>query len=366
MSIGVIGKREKRAVRLIVAATGMALLAAACGSSKGTASSATTAADPAATTTSSAPVTVRVGYFPNITHAPALVGVQEGIFAKDLAPDKLDASKTFNAGPAETEALLSGAIDIAFIGPSPSITAFTKSSGAVKIIAGAASGGAGLVVKSSITSVDQLKGKTLATPQLANTQDIALRAFLASKGFKTDTQGGGDVHITPQDNSQTILTFKQGTIDGAWVPEPYLSELLAEGGKLLVDERTLWPGGQWVTTNVLVRTDFLQAHPATVQRFLTGLVDTVSAMKADPAAAQTAANAQLTSLTGKALAAPVLAAAFADTTFTVDPIASSLQTEASDAVAAGLLKAPNLTGIYDLTILNQVLKEKNMPAVASS
>ncbi len=181
-----------------------------------------------------APVTLRLGYFPNITHAPALVGVQEGIFAKDLAPDKLDASKTFNAGPAETEAMLSGAIDVAFIGPSPSINAFSKSKGAVQIIAGATSGGAALVTKPSITSVDELKGKTIATPQLGNTQDVALRAFLKTKGFKTDTEGGGDVHIKPQDNSQTIDTFKQGLIDGAWVPEPYESQLVAAGGHVLV------------------------------------------------------------------------------------------------------------------------------------
>jgi NitT/TauT family transport system substrate-binding protein len=332
----------------------LALLASACGgSSKSSASS--------------APVTLRLGYFPNVTHAPALVGVQQGIFAKDLGQDKLDATKTFNAGPAETTALLSGAIDVAFIGPSPSINAFTKSNGAVKIISGTASGGAALVVKPSITSIDQLKGKTIATPQLGNTQDVALRAFLKSKGFKTDLQGGGDVSVKPQDNSQTLLTFKQGVIDGAWVPEPYASQLvLQDGGKVLVNEKDLWPGGQWVTTNVLVNTAFLKAHPATIKRFLEGLVDTISYMKANPTAAQDAANAQLLSLSGKKLPAPVLASAFASLTFTVDPIASSLKKQADDAVAAGTLSKPKTAGIYDLTILNQVLKEKSVPTVASA
>ena len=196
---------------------------------------------------------------------------QEGIFAKDLAPDKLDASKTFNAGPAENRGAAVGAIDVAFIGPSPSINAFTKSNGAVQIIAGATSGGAGLVTKPSITSVDELKGKTIATPQLANTQDVALRAFLKTKGFKTDTEGGGDVHVKPQDNSQTIVTVQAGPDRRApGCPSPTRAQMVAAGGHVLVDESSLWPDGQWVTTNVLVRTAFLKAHPATVTRFLTG------------------------------------------------------------------------------------------------
>ena len=335
------------------AAVGVALMAGACASSS-------------ASSAPAGPVTMRLGYFPNVTHGPALVGIEQGIFAKDLGADHLDAGKTFNAGPAETEALLSTAIDVAFIGPSPSITAFTKSNGAVRIVAGTASGGAGLVVKASITSVDQLKGKVIATPQLGNTQDVALRAYLKSKGFHTDLQGGGDVSIKPQDNSQTIDTFKQGTIDGAWVPEPYLSQLVQAGGKLLVDEKDLWPNGQWVTTNVLVRTAFLKAHPVTVKHFMEGLVDIIAYMKANPAAAQAAANQQLQTLTGKKLADKVIAAAFSDLTFTVDPIASSLRKQASDAEAAGTLSGAKIDGIYDLTILNQVLKEKSMPAVSSS
>jgi NitT/TauT family transport system substrate-binding protein len=328
----------------------VALLLAGCGSSSAT----------------SGPVTLRLGYFPNITHAVALVGINQGTFARDLGSDKLDASKTFNAGPAATEALLSGAIDAAFIGPSPSINAFNKSNGAVRIISGAASGGAALVTKPSITSVDRLKGKTIATPQLGNTQDVALRAFLKTKGLKTDTQGGGDVHILPQDNSTTVLAFKQGNIDGAWVPEPYVSQLTQAGGKVLVDERSLWPNGKWDTTNLLVTTSFLKAHPATVQRFLQGVVDTIAAIQADPTAAQTAANAQIQSLTGKALPAAVLSSAFANLTFTTDPIALSLVKQAADATSAGLLTNAKTSGIFDLTILNNVLKAKGQPQVSSS
>jgi NitT/TauT family transport system substrate-binding protein len=327
------------------------LVAGACGPS-------------ASASSGSAPVTVRLGYFPNITHAPALVGVQEGIFARDLAPDKLDASKTFNAGPAETEAMLSGAIDVAFIGPSPAINAFSKSSGAVQIIAGSTSGGAALVTKTTVATVADLKGKTIATPQLGNTQDVALRAYLKTKGFKTDTEGGGDVHIKPQDNSQTIDTFKQGLIDGAWVPEPYESELVAAGGHVLVAESSLWPQGRWVTTNVLVRTAFLKAHPATITRFLTGLLNSVNQLKTDPTGAQAATNQQLKALTGKALPVSVLTASFLDLSFTVDPLASTLNKQASDAVSVGLMPATRLTGIYNLTLLNDLLTSKGQPGVS--
>jgi NitT/TauT family transport system substrate-binding protein len=226
---------NSRALPVLALWLASALVAVACSSSKAAAPNATTA-----------PVTVKVGYFPNITHGAALVGVADGIFARDLAPDNIDASQTFNAGPAETQALLSKSIDVAFIGPSPSITAFTQSNGAVKIISGAASGGAALVTKASITSASQLKGKTIATPQLGNTQDVALRSYLKSQGFTTDLQGGGDVSIKPQSNSQTVTTFKAGSIDGAWVPEPYVSLLVAAGGHVLVDEKTLWPNEKFV------------------------------------------------------------------------------------------------------------------------
>ena len=140
------------------------------------------------------PVTVHLGYFPNLTHAPALVGVAQGIFAKDLAPDTLS-TQTFSAGPAENQALLSGSLDIAFEGPSAALSAYSSSHGAIAIVAGAASGGAGLVTKASITSPSQLKGTTLASPQLANTQDVALRYWLKTQGYTTTTSGGGDVHV---------------------------------------------------------------------------------------------------------------------------------------------------------------------------
>ncbi len=359
-----VGKSPTRLGLVMIA--GLVILAGACGSSSGSSSAAPTASSSATsssgTSASSKPVTVHLGYFPNITHAPALVGVQEGIFAKDLAPDTLDADQTFTAGPTEIQAVLAGSIDIAFIGPSPAVNGFVKSHGAVQIISGAASAGAALVVKSSITSPSDLKGKTLASPQLANTQDVALKYWLKTQGLS------GSVTVQPSTtgNGTIVTEFKAGAIAGAWVPEPYVAEMVADGGHILVNEKSLWPGGQFSTTAVIVRTAFLSQHPATVQRFLTGLVDTLSAIRSDPAAAQSASNAQLKKLTSKALSPSVLAAAWSDLSFTLDPLEASIQTQTDHAVAVGLLKDPgSLTGLFNLGPLNAVLSAKGQPTVSS-
>jgi NitT/TauT family transport system substrate-binding protein len=335
---------------------GLALLAAACGSSSSSASSGSSTT--AGTSANTQAVTVHLGYFPNLTHAPALVGIAKGLFAKDLSPDTLK-TETFTAGPQENQALLSGSIDIAFEGPSSILSAYSSSHGAVQIVSGAASGGAGLVTKASITSPSQLKGTTLASPQLANTQDVALRYWLKGKGYTTTTSGGGDVHVEPSStgNGTVVTEFKDGAIDGAWMPQPYEAEMVQDGGHLLVDEATLWPGGQWATTNIVVRTSFLQQHPETVQRFLQGLYDTISYMKANPAQAQTEFNTQYASLeSGKPLSTKVLAAAWPTLTFTLNPLASTLQTQVAHGEAVGLLKPPsNLAGIYNLGAVNKVL-----------
>jgi NitT/TauT family transport system substrate-binding protein len=309
-------------------------------------------------------VTVRLGHFPNLTHAPALYALEKGIYAKDMGGNVTLAVTRFNAGPEEVQALFSNDLDIAFIGPSPAVNAFEKSN-AVRIIAGAASGGAALVVKPSITSVDQLKGKILASPQLGNTQDVALRTFLKSHGFKTTTTGtGGDVTIRPQDNSQTIDTFKQGKIDGAWVPEPYASRLVNEdGGHVLVDEASLWPDGKYATTEVLVRKTFMDEHPDLVKNFLKAHIEAINDMNANPTDAQTTVNNAIAKITGKSLKPDVLAAAWKHLTFTWDPLISSVQKSADNAVALKLIDSSNINGIDDLTLLNQVLSADGKPTV---
>jgi len=310
--------------------------------------------------------TLRLGYFPNVTHAPALVGVEGGLFQQDLGSAVKLSLSTFNAGPAAVEALLSDSIDASYVGPNPALNAFVQSNGAVRVISGAASGGAFLVVRPGINKPADLKGKVLASPQLGNTQDVALRSYLSKHGLKTDTSGGGDVSIRPQDNAVTLQGFEQKQIDGAWVPEPWATRLVTEGGgKVLVDERTLWPHGQFVTTELIVRTDFLKAHPDVVQRLLAGQVDAVDLIAKNPTRAQQLVGLGIQHATGKGLAASLIAASFQSITFTNDPIASSLQTSAQNAKKLGLLKSTNLKGLYDLTLLNKVLKAKHEPVVSA-
>lgn len=312
--------------------------------------------------------TVRLGYFPNVTHAPAMVGVAEGLFATALGKGVDLQTFTFNAGTEAVEALLAESLDITFIGPNPAINAFAKSDGdAVRIVSGSTSGGAYLVVKPEITSVDQLAGTTLATPSLGNTQDVALRAWLKDNGLETTPEGGGDVAILPQSNSTTLESFISGAIAGAWVPEPWATRLVEEGGgTVLVDERDLWPDtdGEYITTHVIVRTDFLNDHPDLVKAVLAGLADAIDAIAADPAKAQADVVAQITEITGSAPDADTIATSFSHLTFTLDPIAASLQKSADDAIAVGLLEPVDLDGIYDLTLLNDVLTQRGKPTVS--
>jgi sulfonate transport system substrate-binding protein len=311
-------------------------------------------------------LTLRLGYFPNLTHAPALAGITKGYFASALGSKVTIETHTFNAGGDAITAILSNSIDATFVGPSPTTNAFVQSHGqAIRVIAGSTSGGALLVVKPSITSVAGLKGKTIADPQLGATQDVALRWFLKSKGFATDTAGGGDVSILPQDNAQTLTAFKQGKIDGAWVPEPWASRLIREGnGDVLVDERDLWPQGMFVTTDLVVRTDFLQAHPKRIQALLEGLRQTIAYLNSNATDAQSVINDAVAEITGKKLASGVVLAAWPHMTFTLDPLASTLKTSADHAHSLGLLANVNLKGLYDLAPLNAVLAAHDEAPVA--
>ncbi|HEY7134655.1 MAG TPA: ABC transporter substrate-binding protein [Acidimicrobiia bacterium] len=312
-------------------------------------------------------VTLRLGYFPNVTHATAILGVKEGIFARDLGADVTLKTATFDAGPEAVNALLSGGLDATYVGPNPAINAWQKSHGtAIKIVSGEASGGAFLVVKPSITSPSQLKGRKLASPQLGNTQDVALRTWLRSQGYRTTTTGGGDVSVVPQDNATTLQAFQAGAIDGAWVPEPWATRLVKEGGgHVLVDEATLWPNGRYVTTLLMVRTAFQKAHPDVVERLVQGQVDADQALAADPTKSATEVNDEIGRITGKALKPAVASAAFANITFTNDPIASSLETSAKHAEDLGLLQPVDLNGIFDLGPLNEVLHARGLPVVSS-
>jgi len=338
-------------MRTFVSALAVMLVASACGSS--------------APASDDGPMTIRLGYFPTLTHAPALVGLQNGLLAGQLGDGVAIEQHTFNAGGDAVTAILSGSLDVGFVGPNPTVNAYVQSHGqAIRVISGATSGGALLVVRPDITSPSQLRGKKIADPQLGGTQDVALRWYLKSQGFKTDTLGGGDVSVLPQDNALTLNGFKQRQIDGAWLPEPWASRLVVEGGgRVLVDESDLWPDGKFVTTDLIVATQFLHDHPKRIKALLEGLYATVQFLSANAAQAQSIANAAVASITGKKLADGVVAAAWPHMAFTLDPLAATLQTSADHAHSLGLLRDANLNGLYDMALLNEVLAEHNEPAV---
>ena len=272
-------------------------------------------------------MTLRLGYFPNVTHAPAIIGVDTGLFQEALGTTATLETVTFNAGTEAIEALFSGAIDASFIGPNPAINGYAQSDGAaLRIVAGTTSGGASLVVREGIDSPEDLAGATLATPSLGNTQDVALRAWLLEQGYETDTSGGGDVSITPQENADTLAALQSGTLDGAWVPEPWATRLVLEGGgHVLVDEADLWPDGDFVTTHLIVATEFLDEHPDAVKALIVGLGQAIDQAAADAAAAQLIVNDGIEAITTKRLADETITGAWANLRFTLDPITASLE-----------------------------------------
>ncbi|HTI14688.1 MAG TPA: ABC transporter substrate-binding protein [Dictyobacter sp.] len=319
---------------------------------------------------SKGPVTVNLGYFPNITHAIALVGVQRGTFQQAIGPNKLT-THVFNAGPDEIQALLSGNIDIAYVGPNPAINGYVRSNGsALKIIAGASSGGALFIVRpgAHITSPADLNGKKIADPQQGGTQDISLRHYLQQHNLKT-TQQGGTVNILPMDNATILNEFKAGQIDGAWVPEPYASRLIIEDhGTVFVDERNLWPNKQFTTTDLIVRTAFLNAHPDIVKELLQAHVETAQYINNNLSSAITIVNNQLKALTQKSYSTQILDSAFHNLSITYDPLVSTLYEQANDEYTLGFLGSskPDVTNIVDLDPLNSVLASKGLPKITTS
>jgi NitT/TauT family transport system substrate-binding protein len=331
-----------RVCLFLILATAASLLAASCGSAQRQDTQ-----------------TLRLGYFPNVTHASAIVGVDGGFIDDALGPDIRLETSFFNSGTEAIQALFAGAIDASYIGPNPAINGYAQSDGeALRIVAGSTSGGAFLVVRPGIETPQDLIGTTLATPSLGNTQDVALRAWLVEQGLEADTAGGGQVSIQPQSNADTLRSFQSGDIDGAWEPEPWATRLILEGGGVvLVDERDLWPNGQFVTTHLIVRTELLDQNPELVRRLLAGHIAATRYVNEHPAEAMVITNDGIEAITGYRLPDEVIEAAWQNLTFTWDPIATSLQGSADDAQAVGLLDPIDLSGIYSLDILNGLLQE---------
>ena len=314
------------------------------------------------------PAVVRVGYFPNLTHAQALVGRANGQFEKALGAGVRIEWKAFNAGPSVIEAMFADAIDLSYVGPNPTVAGYVRSQGeAVRVIAGAASGGASLVVRqgAGIQKTSDFHGKKVGTPQLGNTQDVALRAWMRANGLKPRDKGG-DVQVLPISNPDQLTLFRKGQLDAAWAPEPWAARLVHEGGgRVFLDERDLWPNHQFVITDLIVSLKFLKQHPDVVKNFLRAHVELTEWINKNPAQAKQVMNQQLQKETGKPLAPEVLEDAFSRMQVTYDPIRSSLLKSTQQAFDEGFLgrMQPDLSGLYDLTLLNEVLREKKVSPV---
>jgi NitT/TauT family transport system substrate-binding protein len=307
---------------------------------------------------------MRVGYFPNLTHSQALVGLARGDFQKALGDQVELKTTTFNAGPSVIEAIFAGELDLSYIGPNPAINGYVRSNGeALRIVAGATSGGASLIVRpeAGIRSAEDLAGKKVASPQLGNTQDVALRAYLAEHGLET-VENGGNVQIVPTANPQILDLFRLGSIDAAWVPEPWASRLIVEGkGELFLDERQLWPNGDFATAMVIVSTPFLEQHPELVKAWLEAHVEATQWIADNPDEAKQLVNEEIGKITSQPLPAEVLDSAWSRMRVTYDPISSSLVKSAQSAFEAGFLEEePDLAGIYALDLLNEVLSERGL------
>jgi NitT/TauT family transport system substrate-binding protein len=310
---------------------------------------------------------VKLGYFPNLTHASAIIGDQLGYFKTALVKHngKLKTLQ-FNSGSDTLTALASGDLDATYIGPSPALQAWVQQNKSVRIISGAAVGGAELVVKPDIQTVADLRGKKIATPSSGNTQDIALKYFANKNGLKVSFEGKGALTvINLQSNSEAITAYASGDIDGAWLPEPYASQLVSKGAKVLVNEKSLWPGGQFPTTLLLAREDFIKQHADLVQGLLEGQVKANDYIAHHNAAAKALVGSWLAKTTGSSLDPSVLNAAWSNLSFTNDPVAGAFIDGANHSVSVGAVKEGTssqelnigtLAKIFDLGPLNKVLK----------
>ena len=350
---------------------------------------------------------LRLGYFPNLNHAQVIIGLANGHFQKALSENSTGSGEeggedisieeyVFSAGPSAIEALYAGQIDVAYVGPNPAINGYLASNGeGIRIISGSASGGAVFVVRNDtgIQSTSDLGGKKFASPQLGNTQDVALRKYLIQSGYET-VENGGNVTVVPVKPSDILTLMLKKEIDGAWVPEPWGARLVKEAnGKILVDERDLWPpDGKFVTTNIIARSDYLKNNPETIRKLINAHIDetiwindTLQNIRNDDVNGaseykENESNADLENggveafihsfndglkrITGNTVPEDELSDALQRLEFTYDPIEQSLFRMADDAYDLGLIgrgNEPDLTNIYDLGLLKQVLKERNLP-----
>ena len=312
---------------------------------------------------------VRIGYFANLNHAPAVIGLSNGDFQKFVGPSTAIQTTLFTSGSPEMTALLAGKIDLAYVGPSPAVNAYLASNGtSLQVISGVANGGAVFVVRnaSNIASVKEFGGKTFAAPGVGNTQDVALRHYLILNGYGISPNGNVTVQDTSNANIVTLMI--DGKIDGAWVPEPWGQVLVSEAGAhIFLNEESLWPSG-FSTTELVASTSFLKAHPDVVKELIEANLYETQWIQNNPQQAAVSLNNILGNLTGGPIGLPIIRAAMTRLSFTDSPLEASVVQQAYNAFALGDLgssapTAATLSAIYGLTLLNSVLTEYGLPLV---
>lgn len=337
--------------------TALAVLAALTAAATGLRAGGTLAAWEQAAVETTDAQQLRLGWFGNLTHAPALVGGQLGYFEEALGATQLS-TQVFNTGPTTLEAMNAGELDAAFLGPSPALNSYLQSGGqSLAIVAGATSGGAQFVVSSGVGGADDLAGRTLATPDFGGTQDVALRVWLAEHGYTVDGGGESSVAINPMPNGQAHQLFQQGRLAGGWLPQPWATRLVQEeGAKVLVDEADLWPGGRFPTTVLAVRKDYLEQHPQTVEKLLRGLDRSVTWLhehEGDPVELAGVLNAGLRAAKTEPLPQTTLIGALEQMTFGTDPMAETYPVLLAHGVQAGTTQEGSVDGIVDTTALDR-------------
>ncbi len=309
---------------------------------------------------------IRVGYFPNITHAQALVGLSDGTFQKAIGNNTRIEEHTFNAGPSEIQALLAGEIDLGYIGPVPAINGFVKSKEGLRIITGAADAGAVLVAgkDTNIKSVKDLDGKIVAVPQLGNTQDISLRNLLSQANLK-DAAKGGTVTVIPAENPDILTLIAKGDVDAALVPEPWGSRIVKQAGAgVVLDYKDVWRDGRYATAVIIVSKKFLNAHPDIVEKWLAAHVDLTKRINKDQEGSQKIINDQIKKLTGKSLPLDVLKSSFQRIAVTYNPETESIREFIKLSADNGYIKeTPDVTNLVSLDILNNILRQKGLQPV---
>lgn len=309
---------------------------------------------------------IRIGFFPNLTHSQAVYGYANGEFEKAFGDHYQVKWQSFNAGPAEVEAMFANEVDIGYIGPIPAINGYLKSRGDLKIIAGATLNGAMLVVRKdlNINKINELAGHTIAVPQFGNTQHLCLLTLLSDNGLST-IEEGGNVKVVESSNPDTKMLMDKGDIDAALVPEPWATQLTNEiGVDILLGSSDIWGGSEYSTAVIIVRTEFYEKNKELVERFLQAHIDITEYINENPEETMVKINDTIEKLTGSKLSEDVLESSFSNMIVTFNPGISSINKFMTIYREAGFVKnIPDINEVYDFEILNGILKDKNIDEI---